>query len=81
MTHRLATVGIAGLGRGKNDDMSITVGAQLGAYKFTDLQAEPEGEPRPQVSEISIIGGDLNEADLTKSAHLARCESGSNPCE
>ena len=53
------------------DGMQLVLGAQLGTYRFTDLQAAPEDAPRPAVTSLAIIGSQATDEQLAQAAHTA----------
>jgi leucyl aminopeptidase len=53
------------------DGIQLVVGAQLGTYRFTDLQADPEDAPRPSVNELTIIGSEASSEQLASAGHMA----------
>ena len=68
---RFGTVGIVAPRDQASDAIHLASGARLGAYRFNDLQAEPEDAPRPRVEIASILGGSGTDDDLTLGADIA----------
>ncbi|MEE2789985.1 MAG: leucyl aminopeptidase [Myxococcota bacterium] len=71
LSHRLTSVGIALPELDTTDVHWIAMGAQLGAYRFTDLQTPQKDEPRAQVKTVALIGGDGDDAALSAASHIA----------
>jgi leucyl aminopeptidase len=68
---RFQSVGIVAPRSAAKDGIQLVVGAQLGTYRFTDLQAEPEDAPRAAVTALSIIGSEASSEQLESASHMA----------
>ncbi|MBV69883.1 MAG: leucyl aminopeptidase [Myxococcales bacterium] len=44
--------------------LQVVVGAQLGAYRFHDLQAAPQDAPRPAIESVDVLGSDSSQENL-----------------
>jgi leucyl aminopeptidase len=68
---RYTRVGVVAPRGNGADALQLAVGAQLGTYRFTDLQAEPEDAPRAAIASLSLIGTDASESILTAASAIA----------
>jgi len=71
LAERYATLGLVPPRSGVEVVYQLALGAHLGAYRFHDLQAEPEDGPRPRIDEISILSGEATDAVTQRAAILA----------
>ena len=68
---RYGAVGLVMPRSNAGDALQLAIGAQLGTYRFTDLQAEPEDTPHASVQGLTLIGTDSGEAVFDRARAIA----------
>ena len=72
MAERYGTLGLVPPQAGADVVHQLALGTHLGAYRFHDLQAEPEDGPRPSIEQVSILSGEATDAVTERAATLAK---------
>jgi leucyl aminopeptidase len=68
---RFESVGIVMPTAEPADAVQVVLGAQLGTYRFTDLQSAPKDAPHAQVTDLTVIGSEATDAQLEAASSMA----------
>ncbi len=71
LSGRYKSLGVIAPTSNPNDAMQLALGAELGTYRFNDLQNEPEDAPYASIDALTLIGTDVGESVLEAANAIA----------